>query len=62
MEAQRRNSQSKGRAGAGRTPSCVDKQKANGFILGIQEMVTDEIQVKSYVDLQLGSAEGGKKQ
>lgn len=53
---------SKGRARAGRAPSCVGKQKASGFILGIQEMVTDEIQVESYMDLQLGSAEGGKKQ
>lgn len=40
-----------------KAPSCVDKQKADGFTLGIQEMVTDEIQVRSYMDLQLCSGE-----
>lgn len=39
----------------------MDKQKAGGFILDIQEMVADEIQVESYVDLQLGSGDRGKK-
>lgn len=58
VETQWRDSESKGRAGT--AAFCVDKQKANGFILGFQQMFTDEIQVESYTDLQPG--EGGKKQ
>jgi len=43
-----------------RAPFCVDRQKADGFTLDIQEIVTDEIQVGSYMDLWLGSGERRK--
>ena len=48
-----------------RAPFCIDKQKADGFTLDIQEVVIDEIQGGTYMDLKLGSREGereGKKQ
>lgn len=62
MKVQRRNSKRVKRGSwAGGAPFSVDKQKAGGFILDIQEMVADEIQVESYVDLQLGSGDRGKK-